>query len=238
MISEWTVIEKDIKSKTQLLDRWYQLILYMIKSTKLNISEKTSILEVGCGLGGFCFWLNNHNIDVIGLDFAPKRIDAAKKLGKDLKKRVNFIIGDARALPFKDTSQGIVICSEALEHIPSYGIVFNELVRVVKNFSFIIITVPNIFNMTWFLKPFELPLYFTSRKGQPSDVNYFSMFTINRLFSRKDLKVIMKRGIGLLSFRSKHLKLIEYKFNKPRDKLKFMCINIGVLAQKASSASK
>ena len=87
MKSEWDIVEENIKSKVQLSDRWYQLILNLIKIAELKFSENESILEVGCGIGGFCLWASSKCKDVTGLDIAKIRINTANRLGKSLRKK-------------------------------------------------------------------------------------------------------------------------------------------------------
>lgn len=227
----------EVKDKIQLSDRWYQLILDMTKSVDLNLSKPdTRILEVGCGLGGFCIWASDKCKDVTGLDIAKTRISMANKLRKKLGSRVGFMTGDARSLPFRDGCYDIVVCSETLEHVPGYRKAFDELVRVTKKSGYIVITVPNYINMNRLYIPFEIPSYLVGRRPQPDDVNRFNVFVINKLFQRKDLRVIIKRGVGLIHILSDHpkIKSMESRLNRSFDRLKFLCINIGVIAQKIS----
>jgi SAM-dependent methyltransferase len=238
MESDWDFVHlNEVKDKIQLSDRWYQLVLDMMKLAGLNLSKPdTKFLEVGCGLGGFSVWANKKCEDATGLDIAKTRINMANKLRKRLGREVGFMTGDAQSLPFRDGSYNVVVCSEVLEHLPDYRKAFDELVRVTKNSGYIIITVPNYINMTRLYMPLDFPSYLTGRRPQPDDLNRFNIFVINRLFERKDLRVIVKRGVGLIHIRSVNpkIKFIENRLNRSFDRLKFLCINIGVIAQKIS----
>ena len=62
---------------------------------KLLEKKKTTILEVGCGVG----WLSNalayyHKCLVTGLDFNPVAIDRAKEISHSLKTDVDFHVGN------------------------------------------------------------------------------------------------------------------------------------------------
>ena len=62
---------------------------------KLLQKKKTTILEVGCGVG----WLSNalayhHKCLVTGLDFNPVAIERAKEISQSLKVNVNFQVGN------------------------------------------------------------------------------------------------------------------------------------------------
>lgn len=45
----------------------------------LNIPEKSKVLDLACGKGRHAFMLNNHGLNVIGLDLSPESISSAQK---------------------------------------------------------------------------------------------------------------------------------------------------------------
>lgn len=228
--------EEFVRRKIKLSDRWYKLIFDMIKLAGLTFSsEKTTFLEVGCGVGGLCIWASRECKDVTGLDVVKSGLKLGNVLSKTLKSNVSFTAGDARSLPFKDESYDVVICTETLEHIPNYRKAFEELVRVAKKSGYIIITVPNYINMRLYFL-FSMRSCLTGKSLQPDDVNFFSISVINRLFERKDLRVLIKRGVGLVQIPSNRRKIrsLERRLDRSFDKLKFLCMNIGVVAQKIS----
>lgn len=75
-----------------------------------------SVLEVGCGTGGFANLLRDRQPDVSyrGFDFSPVAVQrAATRLGRsDL-----FFVGDARVDASYGTATDAVVCTEVLEHI-------------------------------------------------------------------------------------------------------------------------
>jgi len=242
-MSEWEIFyPSDIKSKIELSDRWYRLIIAMIELAKIGPSKpETTILEVGCGIGGFCIWASNKSDNVVGLDIARTRVHIAKKTAKKIGRRINFIVGDAQSLPFKHEICEIIVCSETLEHVPNYQKAFDELLRVTKKSGHVIVTVPNYINMTTLYLPVLFLTTALSRlkgeKPQPIDLNLFNVLKIRRLFTRKELRILAIRGIGLLRIflTNEKIKSLEKKLEKPRDKIKFLCINIGVIAQKVKN---
>jgi len=232
--------EKFVKWKMQLSDRWHQLILDMIKLIDLNFSpDETTILEVGCGMGNLCIWASKKSKNVTGLDIAKPGLRAGNILRKRFKSDVGFVAGDARYLPFRDGYYDIVICVETLEHIPNYREAFDELVRVTKKSGHIIVTVPNYISINLLYTPSDMLWCLIGRRlelqsNALKDLNRFNIFVINKLFERKDLRVIIRRGVGLIHIRSKseRIKSLERRLSKSFDKLKFLCLNIGVIAQK------
>jgi len=237
-----------VERKIGLHDPWYQLILKMFEE-HFQFQGKR-ILEVGCGLGGFCIKLAEKGADSIGLDVSRNAIKKAKDLAKryDAENQVEFIIGDAQFLPFKNESYANVICSETLEHVEDYEQAFNEIVRIVENQGQICITLPNLLSTMF-------PIYlFLLLIGQPQYAKkflkvekegVFHYFKIKKLFNRKDLEVIKIQSTDFLYLppRIKKFFKIEQHLQTMSDSvedylerynlgLKYLGANIGVLARK------
>lgn len=94
----------------------------------------SSVLEVGCGNGAIINHLVSRYGRVCGLDLS----EAALKYVKAEK-----IVGSLESLPFPDKSYDLVLCCEALEHLPFqvYPNALKEIERVALRY--IIVTVPN-----------------------------------------------------------------------------------------------
>lgn len=217
-----------------LAEPWFKLIFDMIESVGLTFSPDKRVLEVGCGTGGLCSWTSKRSENVTGLDIAKSAVTIANAFSKKLKRRARFIVGDASSLPLRDGYYDIVICAETLEHITNYRKAFDELIRVTAESGYIIITVPNYVNERFYL-PFQPQSYLAGGGwSQPADENLFDIFSFDRLFDRKDLKVITRRGVGLINLISPRpkIKCVERRLYKSFNKLRFLCMNMGVIAQK------
>jgi ubiquinone/menaquinone biosynthesis C-methylase UbiE len=237
-----------IERKIGLHDPWYQLIMKMF-GEHFQFQGKR-ILEVGCGLGGFCIKLAEKGAVPIGLDVSRNAVKKAKDLARryDAKNQVEFIIGDAQFLPFKDGSCANVICSETLEHVEDYEQAFSEIVRTVENQGQICITLPNLLSTMF-------PVYiFLLLKGQPryakeflkvEKEGVFHYFKIKRLFNRKDLEVIKIQSTDFLYLPpriknffniERHLQMMSDSigdyFERCNIGLRYLGANIGVLARK------
>jgi glycosyltransferase involved in cell wall biosynthesis len=228
--------------KLKLTDPWYQLILKMMKSTINNLEEKR-ILEVGCGLGGFCVYIASERGNAVGLDISKKAVQEAKVLSKkyNVKSLVDFIVADAQFLPFKEESFEAVFCCETLEHIENYKQAFHELVGVIKKNGYLLATVPNIFSMLL------LEYLYFILIGQPKYVKeflnvnreeIFHFFKLKRLLVNEELKLIEMRGTDFLHLHPKIKRIFPYIdiFSKILEingqELKFFGAHIGVIAKK------
>lgn len=232
-----------IEYKLLLKDPWYDLILEIMKVVDENLNGKR-VLEVGCGFGGFCIRMAEEGADVIALDISSQAIKKARNFVKQLKirSRIDFAIGDAQYLPFRDQSQEVVVCSETLEHIEDYERAFDELVRTTEKGGHLYVTVPNLLSTLFFECVITLSI------GQPRYIkNFFSVekehvfhiFKVNKLFNRQKLKIERIQGTDLF-----HLSLVTRKFLKRNIFLRVPMLfknrvlgrlfgaNIGVLARK------
>ena len=74
------------------------------------------------------------------------------KVGKTLSKKkvfmnkLEFIVASTTHLPFKDSSLDLITCFSVLDHLPSKEDAFlavNEFSRVIRDFKYVVVTVPN-----------------------------------------------------------------------------------------------
>jgi len=93
-------------------------------------------LDVCCGTGDFALDLariagaEGH---VIGLDFARPMIDLAKeKAGRKRVANVEFVVGNARSLPFEDNSFDCATVGFGIRNIPDVDEALGEMARVVR----------------------------------------------------------------------------------------------------------
>jgi len=128
-----------------LIERFYGEFIKDIKDLKPK-----SILDVGCGEGFTLERLRKQKIGVKleGIDYLKTAIDIGRKIHPELTLRQ----GTAYALPYRDNSFDVVICSEVLEHLEFPDKALEELQRVTKKYA--VLSVPNepIFMISNFLR--------------------------------------------------------------------------------------
>ncbi len=106
-----------------------------ILAQRAGIAAHHRVLDVCSGMGGPARWLA-HRIGcrVTGLDFTLSRVEAARRLTRNvnLHRLVDFVAGDATAMPVPDAYYDAVISQEAFLHIPDKAAVIAQCARVAK----------------------------------------------------------------------------------------------------------
>jgi MPBQ/MSBQ methyltransferase len=92
----------------------------------------TTVLDVGCGIGGSCRILaRDYGFVVTGITISPQQVQRAQELTPpDLP--VRFQVADALNLPFPDASFDVVWSIEAGPHMPDKARYASEMLRVLK----------------------------------------------------------------------------------------------------------
>lgn len=148
-------------------------------------NPKAKILDAGCGEGHLLKKIDelNNNYSLFGIDCTNVAIAKAKE-------RCSTAIianGELEKTNYENNYFDIITCTEVIEHIINYELVFEELQRILKKDGLLIITFPNEFLWTFcrFLlrrKPLKVP----------DHVNSFNpKFIINKL----KLKLVSSKNL-------------------------------------------
>ena len=98
----------------------------------LGLPSSARVLEVGCGTGAVCRALTRlpETGEVVGVDPSPGFLDLARSLADALP--IEFVEGDAKALPLADGSFDAVVFHTTLCHVPDPEVALREAVRVLR----------------------------------------------------------------------------------------------------------
>lgn len=84
------------------------------------------LLDLGCGLGGYCRALADRGHTCQGLDISAEYVKVAKRLG------VKAEVFDGRRIPLPDNSVDTVFMLEVLEHVENPASLLAEATRVAQ----------------------------------------------------------------------------------------------------------
>lgn len=121
--------------KNRLSEKWGRLEKTRVEHILNKFLPKTpaTILDVGGGMGIYAYPLAKKGHSVYLIDPVPINIEEAKKIGKNCPLK-DYIIGDARKLPFEDNSVDVVLFFGPLYHldVKNRQIALLEAYRVLK----------------------------------------------------------------------------------------------------------
>ena len=116
---------------------FHELVTRQDQIVRLIPKDAEIILDAGCGSGLDRFALTLLSSRYVGTDFSLEMLHAVPGRNRGL------VLSDLTKLPFKDESFNFVLCSEVLEHIPSWKKAVSELSRVLKPKGTLIVSTPN-----------------------------------------------------------------------------------------------
>lgn len=100
-----------------------------------QVSEVTTILDAGCGIGGSALYLGDRfSATVTGLTLSPVQAERAQEraAAAGLSDRVRFQVEDVLHTPFPDQSFDLIWSLESSEHYPDKAQFFQESYRLLK----------------------------------------------------------------------------------------------------------
>lgn len=180
--------ENEVKKNLNIADKLFKYI---------DLSNVSSILEIGCGIGLVCANLTEkYKWNVIGIDVDPEQIEIAKKKYIENDK-LRFFIADATKLSFEDNEFEIILSFDVLHHISTWDKVLNEVKRTLKPGGYFLIN------------DVTLPK-FTSKIFKSSGV--FSAKDISDYLQKNNFNIIHEENsVGILKKLAGRVKILAQK---------------------------
>jgi ubiquinone/menaquinone biosynthesis C-methylase UbiE len=98
----------------------------------VGVDARHRVLDVATGTGNVALRAVRSGAEVTGLDLTPELLDIAAVRAAALGAEVEWVQGDAEALPFPDQSFDRVLSAFGIQFAPRHEITARELVRVCR----------------------------------------------------------------------------------------------------------
>lgn len=111
------------------------------------------IIEAGCGLGRYVYYLSQFGIDIEGIDFEKNTVDRLIQFNNKNKLNAKFRVGDVTKLPYDNESLSGYVSLGVIEHfIEGPDLALKEAYRVLRPGGMAVITTPNLSFSVRYLK--------------------------------------------------------------------------------------
>ena len=121
--------------------RWVENLRqkYIVKYLKVRPQDR--IIDLGCGAGHLLDAISNSK-QLTGVDFSDFSLELA---GKRLGTKAQLVKGDVTSLPDEMSGQKFdkIACSEVIEHVLKPELVIDEILKISKPDSIVVISIPN-----------------------------------------------------------------------------------------------
>jgi ubiquinone/menaquinone biosynthesis C-methylase UbiE len=166
-----------------------------------NVPRYGKVLEAGCGLGRWVFYLTKLGIDIEGLDFHEMTVNAVKDWASIYGFTDRFQTGDVTKLPYDDESISGYLSFGVIEHFeegPTKPLI--EAYRVLKPGGVAVITTPSLsFSQRFFrtkklLKKAAKKVLRRTIHESPFFQYWYTPRQLTRFIEQVGLKVMLKGG--------------------------------------------
>ena len=137
-LSEYSLLRALLRSKLPI-DRYEQSLDFLVKRHEAlakEIKSRSTVLDIGCGLGLLACLLAKKNCRVYGIDIEGDNLRVARRLSKmlDVEKLCVFQKAESNTLPFSTSIFDYVVLSWALHDIrlENREPLLSECIRVLK----------------------------------------------------------------------------------------------------------
>jgi len=131
---QWT---EHIESDTYRNELLMPLTLSMVGS----VAQKT-VLDLGCGEGGYSRRLAEDGAWVVAVDISPRLIEIAMSKAKAENLQIEFLVRDASKLyGLENQSFEIVLAAMVLMHVADYPSAIKEIHRVLKPYGRLVLSI-------------------------------------------------------------------------------------------------
>jgi SAM-dependent methyltransferase len=99
---------------------------------RVGVRPGEEVLDVACGSGNAAIRAAQAVAQVVGLDLTPDLLEAGRISAAEAGVEVDWVEGDAEALPFPDESFDVVLSTLGVMFAPRHPVAAGELARVLR----------------------------------------------------------------------------------------------------------
>jgi 2-polyprenyl-3-methyl-5-hydroxy-6-metoxy-1,4-benzoquinol methylase len=161
------------------------------------------ILEAGCGLGRWVFYLNDLGFQTIGIDVTKSALRSALEYAKRTNKNIDLIVADVKYLPFRDNVFDLILSLGVIEHFvkAKRDNVIKESYWCLKQKGRLFLSTPNQFHIAYSL----LRILDKFRKKWEIGLEYsFTTKDLTRFLKAKNFQIV-DQGIFGFKYASYHV---------------------------------
>jgi SAM-dependent methyltransferase len=99
---------------------------------RIGVGPGEDVLDVACGTGNAALRAAGAGARVVALDLTPELLDTGRALAATAGLEIDWVEGDAEALPFADESFDVVLSTLGVMFAPRHRVAAAELARVLR----------------------------------------------------------------------------------------------------------
>ncbi len=129
----WEDPDSAYEDRADSIQAMERLCQHLIKLA--DIRDGQDILDVGCGFGGTLASLDEQfsPVNLTGLNIDERQLEVARgRVSARPGNRLDFVLGDACAMPFEDASFDRILAVECIFHFPSRLAFFQHVHRLLR----------------------------------------------------------------------------------------------------------
>lgn len=158
-----------------------KLTRYPIPHTHLEQGSGERLLDIGCNWGRWTVAAAKKGYRPIGMDPSLKAVFAARRVARELGVEADFVVGDARFLPFADNSFDVVFSYGVYQHLAKDNVrtALIEDRRVLKPLGISLIQMPNKYG----IRQYQQYRRRGFTEGEGFDVRYWTPSELKQAFT-------------------------------------------------------
>ena len=182
-IDEFVQGEVPYTSGTLYFAVQHKLTRYPIPHTFLRPGKGERLLDIGCNWGRWTIAAARKGYRPLGMDPSLDAVLAARRVSKQLGVDADFVVGDARFLPFADNSFDTVFSYGVFQHFSEENvkISLDEAARVLKAGGVTLMQMPNKYG----IRQYQQHRRRGFTEGEGFDVRYWTPAELMETFEQK-----------------------------------------------------